>query len=188
MLPAQQQRRGAMSGAKEIDHFDSAVGWSLVREDCALGLDALVAAHDTLRCEGADEAAQVRWRIGVMDRLSRAIQSAALALEDIRTAETLPQTADRRAAAAQEAYQFGLTHFDVAILQGAAEGQVDKAIAQALKASPEHIHSRWRGIRARLRAHDRSNAVGIALALGLIRPPAQAARLLYCMQARGDVN
>jgi DNA-binding NarL/FixJ family response regulator len=68
--------------------------------------------------------------------------------------------------------------YDLTLLQLASEGLVDKGIALRVGLRPNQVHERWRRIREAFGAKDRSNAVAIALALGLISPPSQALRLV----------
>ena len=175
-----------MRDGKDIDYFDSAIGWSLVREDCVLGLDGLSAALDTLGYERPDSDVQLEHRTNVMNRLSTAIQIANQALEDIRKAEHLSSGGEEPVQPIRNgpANPLGLTGNDIAILQCAAEGMVDKAIALRLNQDPSAIHQRWKRIRVLLSASDRSNAVGIAVSLGIIRPPSQTARLLQLERGR----
>lgn len=179
-----------MRDGKEIDYFDSAIGWSLVREDCALGLDGLSAALDTLGYERPEDDVQVQCRISVMNRLSAAIQLATQALEDIRNAEHVASGGQGplQPLRSGPANPLGLTSNDIAILQCAAEGMVDKAIALQLNQDAGAIHQRWKRIRVLLSASDRSNAVCIAVTLSIIRPPSQTARLLQLERSQTDLN
>lgn len=171
-----------MRGAKKLDCFDSVIGWSLVREDCELGLDGLVSALDTLSHERPQGRRLDHARADVIERLRIAIQVATLALDDVRNAERSAQASGKAAAQSDKveeiALPLGLSRNDLDILQCAAEGMVDKAIALKLKQCPQSVHQRWKRIRLHLGAADRSNAVCIAMSLGMIHPPPQAARLL----------